>query len=70
LSISGWVQFIRFIGSGFMVGLVLAFSDTRKEVPHSLKKEKRKTQKQCHLQLEHINVDTVEKGRKKEKNVN
>jgi hypothetical protein len=53
-----------------MVGLVLAFSDTRKEVPHSLKKEKRKTQKQCHLQLEHINVNNVEKGRKKEKNVN
>jgi hypothetical protein len=37
-------------------------------VPHPLKKEK-STQKQCHLQLEHINVDNVEKGRKKEKNV-
>jgi hypothetical protein len=33
-------------------------------------RKKKKTQKQCHLQLEHINVDNVEKGRKKEKDVN
>jgi hypothetical protein len=47
----------------------LAYNHTRREVPHPLKKGK-KTQEQCHLQLEHINVDNVEKGRKKEKNVN
>jgi hypothetical protein len=60
------LNFRRPIGSGFMVGLVLAFSDTRKEVPHSLKKGKKKHKNNliCNWNIS-MSIMLKKEGRKK-----